>query len=632
MWPLRKNMKTCLRWFFSTTLVLFAFSSKAEAQSYQGFGATTPGGSGRPVVHVTNLNDSGPGSLREALSAGNRTVVFDVAGEIHLTSAIRVTGAFITIDDFSAPSPGITLRGAGLSLHGAKGAHDIIIRGIRIRDATATESTDGITVAFGAYNIVIDHVSVQGSADGNIDITEGSHDVTVSWSILAEPAGTQKNMLIKYNPSRVTLHHNIFVNSRQRNPQVSIDDAGTPATDTTLDMRNNLVWEWGAGYGTLVWHGPRANIVNNYYSSSNGAIKVSSARAYVQGNLSPDNRDLNWIGNETSPFPAALVDTQDACAAANLVLADAGVRPLDSIDQQYLSKITIPPCSFSPPTIGASPDSLSFGATVGGVDPPPQELKITNEGGGALSWKASFSTTVGESWLFISPTSGSSPSGPTVTASSFGLPEGLYEGQITIEAQGAENSPQSIPVTLVVDPPPAGLETLQLVVASVEGDARELSSGAVKTSEGILPIGKSFLAAFQFVGVTIPPGAVIESAALHMYAAGNEGKNINVRYLGEAGENSAPPNPLQRDLSNRPKTGTFVDDIPGPWTRDQFNPSPDLSSIIQEIVNYPNWVSGNSLTMFIADNGSSASRNIGSFESKPSPTKAAILTTTYQAP
>ena len=628
MWPLRKNMKTCLLWFFSTTLVLFAFSPQAEAQSYQGFGATTPGGSGRPVVHITNLSDSGPGSLREALSAGNRTVVFDVGGEIVLSSAIRVTGAFITIDGHSSPSPGITLRGAGLSLHGARGAHDIIVRGIRIRGATATESTDSITVAFGAYNIVIDHVSVDGSADGNIDITFDSHDVTVSRSILS---GTGKNMLIKYNPSRVTLHHNLFVEGSTRNPQVRIDDAGTPAAKTTLDMRNNIVWDW-SGYGTLVWQGPRANIVNNYYSSSNGAIKVSSARAYVAGNFSADNIDINRGGNETSPFPAALVDTQDACTAANLVLADAGVRPLDSIDQQYLSKITIPPCSFSPPTIGVSPDSLSFDATVGGVDPPPQELKITNEGGGALSWKASFSTTVGQSWLFISPTSGMSPSGLTVTANSFGLPEGLYEGQITIEAQGAENSPQSIPVTLVVDPPPAGLETLQLVVASVEGDAREDSSGAVKTSEGILPIGKSFLAAFQFVGVTIPPGAVIESAALHMYAAGNEGKKINVRYLGEAGENSAPLNQLQRDLSNRPKTGTFVDDIPGPWTRDQFNPSPDLSSIIQEIVNYPNWVSGNSLTMFIADNGSSASRNIGSFESKPSPTKAVILTTTYQAP
>lgn len=313
--------------------------------SYEGFGAATRGGSGGATVRVTNLNDSGPGSLRDAVSRGNRTIVFNVAGEIRLASAIRVTGAFITIDGFSAPSPGITLRGAGLSLHGKRGAHDIIIRGLRIRDAKATASTDGITIAFGAYNVVVDHVSIAGSIDENIDITEGSHDVTVSWSLLAEPASaTQKNLLIKYNPSRVTLHHNIFTKARQRNPQVRIDDAGTPATDTTVDMRNNLVWDWGAGYGTRVWYGPRANIVKNYYSASSNAIEVELARAYVQGNLSADQREINGVGNETSPFPAPSVDTQEACPAARLVLEKAGVRPLDSVDQHFVSRIAIPSC------------------------------------------------------------------------------------------------------------------------------------------------------------------------------------------------------------------------------------------------------------------------------------------------
>jgi pectate lyase len=301
----------------------------------------TPGGSGGTVIHVTNLNDSGPGSLRDAVKRGNRTIVFDVAGEIHLTSAIRVTGAFITIDGFSAPSPGITLKGAGLSLHGTKGAHDVIIQGVRIRDANATASTDGITIAYGAYNVVVDHVSIDGSIDENIDISEGSHDVTVSWSILS---GNGKNMLIKYNPSRVTLHHNIFTESTTRNPQARIDNAGTPATDTTLDMRNNIVWDWGNGHGTLVWYGPRANVVDNYYSSSNDAITVISARAYVQGNVGADNGDLNRVGNEANPFPAPLVDTQDACTAANLVLADAGVAPLDLIDLQHLSAISLPLC------------------------------------------------------------------------------------------------------------------------------------------------------------------------------------------------------------------------------------------------------------------------------------------------
>lgn len=608
---------------------LFHYVRTTEAQSYQGFGATTPGGSGGMVVHVTNLNDSGPGSLRDAVKGGNRTVIFDVGGEINVTSAISVTGAFMTIDGFTASSPGITLKGAGLSLHGTKGAHDVIIRGIRIRTSNATPSHDGITIAYGTYNIVVDHVSISGSIDENIDITEGSHDVTVSWSILG---GNGKNMLIKYRPSRVTLHHNLFIESVTRNPQVRIDTQGTPATDTTLDMRNNIIWDWSVGYGTLVWYGPRANVVNNYYSSSGDAISVSSARAYVQGNMSVDGTDINRQGNETSPFPAPSVDTQDACAAPTLVMANAGVRPLDSIDQQYLSRITIAPCSTTSPSLAVSPDSLVFEVRLGGPNPPQRALMISNEGVGTLRWDSTVTTTNGGSWLSVSPMSGTAPSTLMVTVHPLGLSEGLYHGTITVTAATATNSPRSIPVTLVIDPPPAGLETLQCRIADGGDDGREYGTGTVKTSEGLLAAGKSYLPAFRFVGVTIPPGAAIESAMLQMYVMGNADKSIKIRYQGEATGDSTPYHQVLSDLSSRPTTAAFVDDIPAPWTVGAFTPSPDLRSIIQEIVDHPDWRSGNSLTLFIADNGSSASRTIGSFESKSSPTKAAILTITYQTP
>ncbi len=249
-------------------------SSSAGAKdadpAYQGFGAKTPGGSAKAIVRVANLNDSGPGSFRDAVSQGNRTVVFDVAGEIILTKTVYIRGAFITVDGFTAPGPGITLKNYGLSISGNRGAHDIIVRGIRVRDAGIKgdkEQSDGMNVVKGAYNVVIDHVSIHGSEDGNMDIGTDSRDVTVSWSIFAEPRATQKNMLIKYNPSRISLHHNIFVHAQQRNPQVAIDNTGTAATDTTLDMRNNLVWDWAGGYGTLIWSGSRANVVNNFYSS-----------------------------------------------------------------------------------------------------------------------------------------------------------------------------------------------------------------------------------------------------------------------------------------------------------------------------------------------------------------------------
>jgi pectate lyase len=319
-------------------LPVLLLAPAASARShYEGFGAATPGGAGQTVVRVTNLENAGPGSLREALARGGRTIVFDVGGEIVLTEYLYVNGAFVTIDGLTAPSPGITLRNRGLIIRGTRDAHDVVVRGIRVRDS----AIDGIQIAYGAYNVVIDHVSVSGSRDGNIDITENSRDVTVSWSIMA---GNTKNMLVKYNPSRISLHHNIFTDSLNRNPQFRIDNEGGVATETTGDVRNNVIANWANGYGTILHAGAWTNLVNNYYTASRKAILLAAARAHLSGNQSADGVDLNRLGNEKNPFPSAPVDTQDACAAAQLVLAEAGVRPLDSVDEEHLARIAIPPC------------------------------------------------------------------------------------------------------------------------------------------------------------------------------------------------------------------------------------------------------------------------------------------------
>jgi pectate lyase len=322
-------------WFMALAILMGV--TVTDAQTLEGFGAGTPGGAGQAVVRVTNLNSSGPGSLREAVSRGNRTVVFDVGGEILLTDYVYVLGAFVTIDGSTAPPPGITLRNRGLIIRGNRGAHDVIVRHIRVRDS----AIDGIQVAYGAYNVMIDHVSTTGSMDGNIDVTENSHDVTVSWSVLG---GNVKNMLVKYKPSRITLHHNVFTESVSRNPQLRIDDGTGVAAEISGDLRNNVVANWKAGYGTFLNHGVWANVVNNYYTGAHKALSLASARAYVAGNVSADGVDLNRVGTEESPFSSAPVTTQDACAAARLVLAGAGARPLDSIDQQYLARIPAPSC------------------------------------------------------------------------------------------------------------------------------------------------------------------------------------------------------------------------------------------------------------------------------------------------
>jgi pectate lyase len=338
-------------------LALYSAYAMTPEPQYEGFGASTRGGEGQPVYRVTNLKDSGSGSLRDALSRGNRMIVFAVQGEIALQSEIRVKGAFITIDGFTAMSPGITIKNHGLYF---LKAHDVIVRGLRIRNA----KKDGIWITDGAYNIVVDHVSVSGSGDGNIDITrDGTRDITVSWCILAEPAGEQKNMLLAFRSSRITLHHNLFTASSQRNPQQTYDDTyDTKAPDTTLDMRNNLIWDWGKNYGTRIRYGAKANVVGNYYaanggdrkdalvickkggptsSACHGGVPESFAQVYTQGNYSADGVNVNGKGTEATAFPAPPISLSDAQSAACDAFAEAGVRPLDSIDAYYLSRIVL---------------------------------------------------------------------------------------------------------------------------------------------------------------------------------------------------------------------------------------------------------------------------------------------------
>jgi pectate lyase len=330
----------------------------------QGFGASTSGGAAGEIVRVTNLNDSGAGSLRAAVASGNRHIVFDVAGTITLTSEITIRHAFVTLDGLSAPSPGITLKNAGVVVRGP--GHDVIVRGVRIRDARQ----DGIWVTDAAHNVLIEHVSVHNSRDGNIDITrDGTRDVTVAWSILAEPAGEEKNMLIAFWPTRVSAHHNLFIAAEQRNPQVTFDDteARSQDTETTLDMRNNLLWNWRNGYATRIRYGARANVVNNYFAAVGGDARdalvvcrgladdskcyddtTNIARAYVRGNVSADRVDIDREGTETTPFPAPAVDTESALAAACAVRDGAGVRPLDTLDTTYLSTVQLT-CGTTPP-------------------------------------------------------------------------------------------------------------------------------------------------------------------------------------------------------------------------------------------------------------------------------------------
>jgi pectate lyase len=310
--------------------------------------------------------------LRDAVSRGSRRIVFDVAGTIALDSRIEVRGAFITIDATTAPPPGITLTNYGLGIRGSNGAHDIIVRGLRVRQSSnrttdPNNSNDCVSISHGAYNILIDHVSTSGCEDGGIDIvglsTEETRNVTVQWSIIGN---TRKAQLIKYGTHRISLHHNLYVQTWSRNPSITRENQAV-LSETTVDLRNNVMWDWAGGVGTGVGIGARANVVENFYGNPAGAandqdqalVPDPDSFTYASGNLSYDGVNIDAKGNVATPYAAAPVTTTTAACAAHQVVGSVGAQPRDTLDASYIALVVVPPCSETTSSTSSSPTSTS---------------------------------------------------------------------------------------------------------------------------------------------------------------------------------------------------------------------------------------------------------------------------------
>ncbi len=350
--------------------------SLASPPAIEGFGATTQGGKNQPVYHVTNLNDSGPGSLRDAVSKGYVNVVFDVEGTIKLQSSISISNPYITIDGLSAPGKGITIEDYGIEINGKNNpynsksdAHDIIVRGLRFRPTENPKpgtdiDVDALGVYWGAHHIVIDHNSFMGDRGGDELIDMSGSDVTISWNHLQSTHHAYGLLLA--GGERVSIHHNLF-DTKERNPLISKNVNGPDiANEVSADFRNNLVVVHEGGTGTVVSDGAKANVVNNFFTPAFGsestmyrglfvahldkidALKAdpwirafrtnqvvpSNVRhdgyAFIDGNVSSislqqGTPDLNSWGTENRAYAAASVSTQDARTAAKDVYAHAGV-------------------------------------------------------------------------------------------------------------------------------------------------------------------------------------------------------------------------------------------------------------------------------------------------------------------
>jgi pectate lyase len=259
-----------------------------------GFGTDTPGGRGGKVIYVTNLNDSGTGSLRAALlDASPRTVLFKVSGTITLASDIVVKKPFLTIAGQSAPGEGVQIKGAQIKI----ATHDVLIRYLKMRTGDEKNSSnpadrDSVTLNHdtNAYNIVVDHSTLIWGPDiGGISFLNGAHDITVSNSILGEglylsnhPEATQAQtghsmsmniteLSSSYHPTRITVHHNLLTTSSDRNPRVIGGE--------NIDIVNNVIFNW---QNSSSQGNPRKlNLIKNFYIKGPMSTKSASLAAWI---------------------------------------------------------------------------------------------------------------------------------------------------------------------------------------------------------------------------------------------------------------------------------------------------------------------------------------------------------------
>ena len=345
----------------------------------EGFGAGSMGGRGGKVLLVTNLNDSGPGSLRTAVETdGPRTIIFRVSGTIALKSAIVITKSHITIAGQTTPGDGICLKNYALVI----AADHVIVRYIRCRPGdNAKAESDSMSISSG-HDIIVDHCSASWSVDETLSASSRGRlgNVTVQWCIISEslndsihhkgPHGYGSLIRGSFG-NGYTYHHNLYAHHRARLPRPGnyIDRTRDPE-GFVLDFRNNVVYNWAgraAGYNADGSNGTNSitkmNFVGNYYKTgvnSTGSLAFSestkSAKAWFSGNCMngsyPDDpwslvsfskfstEDMKTY-KQSSSIPVPAVTTDDAMTAYKRVLAESGaiLPKRDAVDTRIVDDV-----------------------------------------------------------------------------------------------------------------------------------------------------------------------------------------------------------------------------------------------------------------------------------------------------
>ncbi|MDB5252891.1 MAG: pectate lyase [Flaviaesturariibacter sp.] len=362
-----------------------AESSRAIAfPGAEGFGKYTTGGRGGRIEVVTTLDDSGPGSLRDALRGKEpKLVVFAVSGTIHLQSRLLVSPN-TTLAGQTAPGDGICLADYPVSL----GGDNIIVRYMRFRMGDKNQkggmvNGNGSDDAFGGTgrkNIIVDHCSMSWSTDEVFSVY-GGDSVTLQWNLVAEPLNYSYHFETGdtgyehhgyggiWGGRHLTAHHNLLAHCASRNPRFE----GTRNNPEELvDYTNNVLYNWGHNnvYGG---EGGQYNVVNNYYRPGPQTAKnvrsrivnpskqkkpvIPFGKYYVAGNVvegddavTADNRIGVHMGDGTqadkeealvaTAFPSVSVPPEPAARSFALVLAGVGASfRRDTLDARIIEDV-----------------------------------------------------------------------------------------------------------------------------------------------------------------------------------------------------------------------------------------------------------------------------------------------------
>lgn len=348
----------------------------------EGFGKYTTGGRGGKVFIVTNLNDAGAGSFREAAEKNTpRIIVFAVSGTIHLNSKLSIKGN-ATIAGQTAPGDGVCLADNSVQLSG----NNIIIRYLRFRmgdkfqrggmvDGNGGDDAFGGT---GRKNIIIDHCSGSWSTDEVCSIY-GGDSTTVQWNLISEPLNYSYHFEAGdtgyehhgygaiWGGRHSSYHHNLIAHCNSRTPRW---DGIRNIPEENCDFVNNVIYNWGSN-NMYAGEGGNYNVVNNYYKygpSTQSFVKYQIANpwkkapsigfgkwhvdgSYMDGNAQITNN--NWLGvhpadgnvedvkQTSSPFQLIAIKTQSAQEAYESVLANVGaVLPeRDTLDERIINDV-----------------------------------------------------------------------------------------------------------------------------------------------------------------------------------------------------------------------------------------------------------------------------------------------------